>query len=96
MVNSYELLFITESTLDAERLTAIQDRIAGLIKAGEGTVESVDDWGVRRLAYKINKLDEGRYMLVNFQCESTKIVSIDKQMRIMQDVVRFVVVRKGD
>ena len=67
-----------------------------MIKAGEGTVESVDDWGVRRLAYKINKLDEGRYQLINFQCDSAKIAAIDKQVRIMQDVMRFVVVRKGE
>jgi small subunit ribosomal protein S6 len=96
MVNSYELLFITEPALDQERLAAIQDRISGLIKAGAGTVESVDDWGVRRLAYKINKSDEGRYLLINFQCAAEQIAAIDKQMRIIQDVMRFVVVRKGD
>jgi small subunit ribosomal protein S6 len=96
MVNSYELLFITEPALDQERLATIQDRIAGLIKAGQGTVESIDDWGVRRLAYKINKSDEGRYQLINFQCDSAQIATIDKQVRIMQDVMRFVVVRKGE
>ncbi|MFA6448774.1 MAG: 30S ribosomal protein S6 [bacterium] len=94
--NSYELLFITEPALDAERLAAIQERIAGMITAGAGTVESTDDWGVRRLAYKIKKSDEGRYILINFLCDPAQIAAIDKQIRIMQDIMRFVVVRKGD
>jgi small subunit ribosomal protein S6 len=90
------LLFIAEPTLDQERLAAIQERISNLISQGEGAVDSVDDWGIRRFAYQIKKFAEGRYMLVNFQCPATRIDALNKQMRLVQDVIRFVVVRKGD
>ncbi len=93
---AYELLFLAEPTLEQERLAAIQERITNLISQGEGVVDSVDDWGIRRLAYQIKKFDEGRYILVNFQCPTSRIEALNKQMRLMQDVLRFVVVRKGD
>ena len=59
--NSYELLFITDPALAPENLTALQDRIGSILTANNGEVEGIDDWGVRRLAYQINRLDEGRY-----------------------------------
>ncbi len=95
-MNSYELLFIAEPSLDQERLAVIQDRIKNLITNGNGIIDSVDDWGIRRLAYKINKSEEGRYILINFQSASSLVSALDRQMRLLQDVIRFMVVRKGD
>jgi small subunit ribosomal protein S6 len=94
--NSYELLFITDPALAPENLTALQDRIGSILTASKGEVEGIDDWGVRRLAYQINSLDEGRYVLVNFKCEPATLAELKKQLGYMQDVVRFMLIRKGD
>ncbi len=93
---SYELLFIAEPSLDPERLAVIQDRIKNLVTAGDGIIDSVDDWGIRKLTYKINKSEEGRYILINFQSAPSLLGALDRQMRLLQDVIRFMVVRKGD
>jgi len=95
-LNDYEILFITDPSLDEERLTGILDRIRNHATANSGTVESVDDWGVRRLAYTIKRLNEGRYTLVNFKCDPEAINPLDKQLRVLQEVIRFVIIRKGE
>jgi len=95
-LNSYELMLIVNPALEDERLNAILDRVKNLVDGDSGVNESVDDWGVRRLAYPINKLEDGRYLLINFQAKPSLIETISQQLRLVVDVERFVVVRKGD
>lgn len=95
-MNSYELVFITNPDLEEERMTAILDRIRSLIASANGNVDSVDDWGMRKLAYSIRKMSEGRYTLINFQSAPSLIGALEKQMKLIQEVMRFVVVKKGD
>ncbi len=90
----YEILYITDPTLTEEKQAALQDRIRKQIEVGCGEIESTDDWGLRRLAYPINKMEEGRYTLINFQSETQSIKPLDKQFRLIQGLMRFVIVRK--
>jgi small subunit ribosomal protein S6 len=95
-LNSYELVFITIPSIEDERMTAILDKISGIITSGSGRVESVDDWGMRRLTFSIKKVNEGRYTLMNFECAPSLIAALERQIRLIQEVIRYVVVKKGE
>ena len=90
----YELLYISDPNLTDDKRQTLEDRIQRHIETGGGNIDSVDDWGVRRLAYPIKKLEEGRYKLVNFACESEYLNTLEKQLRLVQGMIRFILVRK--
>ena len=92
----YELLYIVDPRLPEDELAALQERLNNAITAGNGEVVSTDTMGVRRLAYPIKKLDEGRYLLINFKSESALAQSLNAQLRLLQQVVRFMIVNKEE
>ena len=65
----YETMLVTTATLDEEATAALVGKFKSLIEAN-GTIDSVEDWGKRRLAYPINKENEGVYTLINFTSEA--------------------------
>ena len=65
-MRKYETIFIQNPTFDEETLNANIEKFKGIIENGGGTVDNVDVWGKRKLAYEINKVNEGFYTLVNF------------------------------
>ena len=71
-------------------------RIETTITTDSGVVDSVEEWGKRKLAYAIDKLTDGDYTLINFHAEPTAIAELDRVLRIMDDVVRFMIVRRDD
>ena len=89
----YELLFITKPDYDEEKVASVISRYTDLITNANGIVKSAQKWGKRRLAYEIDDLREGLYILVNFQSESHVASEIDRLMKIDQDVVRHMISR---
>ena len=65
-INKYETIFVLDSTKTEDEITALVEKFKSLIEAN-GEIESVDEWGKRRLAYPINDLTEGYYVLINFK-----------------------------
>ena len=95
-MKAYELLYFVAPTLEEEARAAVQERISGVITAGEGTVDNVDDWGKRKLAYEINNLTEGDYILVDFHADPENIAELDRVLRINDAVQRHMIVRRDD
>ena len=93
ILNSYETIFIIDASLDEESVKGLQEKFTSLIEKN-GTVESVDEWGKRRLAYPIDYKTEGYYVLVNFTAPATLPSELERVMRITDGVVRFMVVKK--
>lgn len=93
-MNKYELAVILNPTLDEEAVKAEHASIQALIERFGGTVEKVDDWGKRRLAYEINKLNDGFYSFYTFNSESSAPNEIEQRMRIKENVLRYLVVRQ--
>lgn len=91
-MKAYELLLFTNPTVDEENRLATLKRIDEVIAAAGGTVENVDEWGRRKLAFEINKLTEGDYVLINFQMEPDQIAELDRVLRINDVVVRHMIV----
>lgn len=95
ILNSYETIFIIDATLEEEARTALQEKFTSLI-AKNGTVEAVDEWGKRRLAYEINDRTEGYYVLVDFKAASEFPKELDRQYRITDGILRTIIIRKED
>ena len=95
IINKYETIFVLDADLDEERTAALTERFQKLI-ADNGTVESVDVWGKRRLAYPINYKTEGYYVLVNFSSSPEFPKELERIYGITDGVIRTLVVRKDD
>ncbi|AFQ46434.1 MULTISPECIES: 30S ribosomal protein S6 [Desulfosporosinus] len=95
-MKAYELLYIIRPDLDEEATTALVDRLAGLVASNGGANLTVEKWGKRRLAYEIDDYKEGQYILMNFEGEGRTSQEIERVMKISDDVIRFLTVRKDD
>ena len=90
----YETLFILKPDLEEEAITAAIERLTELIQNNKGTVEQVNRWGKKRLAYEIQDYREGYYTLVLFQGEPETAKELDRVMRLSDEVMRHVIVRR--
>lgn len=95
-MKAYELLFIVAPTIDDETRAAVLKRIDTTITSVEGTVDNVDNWGKRKLAYEINGLTDGDYTLIDFHAEPANIAELDRVLRITDAVVRHMIVNRPD
>lgn len=93
-MNKYELAVVVKPSLEEEAVKAEFESIKGLIERFGGTIEKVDDWGKRRLAYEIQKVNEGFYSFITFDAESNVPSEIERRMRIRENVLRYLVVRQ--
>ena len=93
IMNSYETIFIIDAALEEDAIKALQEKFTNLI-ASNGTVESVDEWGKRRLAYEIKDRTEGYYVLVNFSADSEFPKELDRVVGITDGVLRSLIIKK--
>ncbi len=95
-MKAYELLFFVNPSIDDEARAGVMKRIDTTIVENGGVVDSVEDWGKRKLAYAIDKLTEGDYTLINFHMEPASIAEFDRVLGITEGVVRSMIVRRDD
>lgn len=95
-MKAYELLFFVAPTISDEDRVAVMKRIETTIAEGAGKVDSVDEWGKRKLAYEINGLTDGDYTLVNFHADPQNVAELDRVLRINDAVVRHMIVKRED
>ena len=95
IVHDYETMFIVNATLEEDAMRAIVDKFKALIEKN-GKVESVEDWGVKKLAYEINYIREGHYVLVNFEAAADFVAELNRVYNITDGVMRSIVVNKDE
>jgi small subunit ribosomal protein S6 len=93
VICSYETLFVIKPDLTEEATAAVVNKFTALIADNGGTVENVNVWGKRRLAYPIEKFVEGYYVLVNFKSESNLPLELNRVFGITDEILRNIVVR---
>ena len=93
-MNKYEAMYIIKPTVEAEARTALIQKFSGLLTANGGQVESVEEPGMKKLAYEINYIGEGYYVLVNFTAEAAVPAELERNFRINENVMRYMVIRK--
>ena len=91
-MRKYETIFILDPSFDEEAVKASIEKFKGVIENGGGTVENVDVWGKRTLAYEIKKVNEGRYTLINFAANPELPKELDRIFRITDGIIRHIIV----
>ncbi len=92
-LNAYELMYVIDALKNEEETAALVQKFSDLI-AKHGEVESVDEWGKRRLAYEIDHKTEGYYVLVNFKSDADFPAELNRVMGITDGILRCMVIRK--
>ena len=93
-MRDYELLYIIKSEVGEEQTQAVIDRYNGILEGEGATVEKVDKWGKRKLAYTIDKkYTDGFYVLVNFKGEANAVDEVDRLMKIDENLLRHMITR---
>lgn len=95
-MHKYELMVILDPELDERTVQPSLDQFLTVIREDGGTVESLDIWGKRRLAYEIQKKSEGIYAVVNFTATPAAAAELDRQLRLNEAVMRTKVLRAED
>lgn len=93
-MNNYEILYIIKADVEEGARDAVIARYETLVKEKGGEVQKTEKWGMKKFAYPINFKDEGFYVLMNFSSDATLPKEIDRQMRISDEVVRLMILKK--
>ncbi len=93
MANSYESMLVFSVTGGDDAVNALVEKFKALIEAN-GTIESIEEWGKRKLAYPINYETEGYYLLVTFSCEPEFPAELDRIVKITEGVLRSLTIKK--
>jgi small subunit ribosomal protein S6 len=93
VTHQYELMVILDPEIDERTVAPSLDRFLNVIRNDGGTIDNVDIWGRRRLAYEIQKKTEGIYAVVNFTANSDATVELDRQLKLSEAVLRTKVLR---
>ncbi len=87
----YELVCIIHPDLDEAAFTGVVDKVKGWVVDNNGSVDKVEIWGRRRLAYAIKKHREGQYVLFNLSLEPTTMTILDQNLRFLEPVIRYMI-----
>ncbi|HEV8634309.1 MAG TPA: 30S ribosomal protein S6 [Chloroflexota bacterium] len=94
-MRDYELVYVVRATTGDAEVGALIERVQGWIGAEGGEVQKVNPWGRRRLAYPIEDLRDGVYIQVNFRADPRSIKPLERNLKLTEDVVRYLLTRPG-
>ena len=92
-MNKYELTVVVNAKLEDEERLATVEKVKEYVARFGGEITNVDEWGKKRLAYEIQKMKEGFYYFIQFNAASTAPAEIERRVRIMDNVIRYLCVR---
>ncbi|OFM01771.1 30S ribosomal protein S6 [Corynebacterium sp. HMSC06D04] len=92
-VRHYEVMIILDPNQDERTVSPSLDKFLEVVRKDGGKVENVDVWGKRRLAYAINKKEEGIYAVVTLECESASVLELDRRLNLNDTILRTKVLR---
>jgi small subunit ribosomal protein S6 len=90
-MKSYEVLYIIKADVNDDAKESVIEKFSTLVTSLNGTVDTVDKWGLKKYAYPINYTTEGYYVLMAFTAEENVPAEMNRQMRITDEVVRFMI-----
>ena len=92
-MSKYELAVVVSAKLEDDARAEVIEKVKALVTRFGGNVTDVDEWGKRRLAYEIQKMKEAYYYFVHFESDTTTPVEVEKRIRIMDGVIRYLCVK---
>lgn len=94
-MRAYEVVVILDPSLDERTVAPSLDKYLNVVRTDGGTVDNVDIWGRRKLAYEIKKSAEGIYAIVNLNAEPATVKELDRQLTLNESILRTKVIRPG-
>jgi len=94
-VHTYEVMYIVKP-IEETAFEAIVKKFDDLLAANGATVEKTDRWGKKRLAYEIKDFVDGIYVLVTFQADGKTVKELDRVMKITDEILRHMIIKKGE
>ena len=95
-MNKYELALVVTAKIDDNARAEVVEKAKGYITRANGVIAGIEEWGKKRLAYEIQYQREGYYYFIHFEAEPTVPAVIERDLRIMDNVLRYLVVRQED
>ena len=95
-MRNYEVAYIADPDLDEQAQAALDERVAGWISSSGGTLQQVDRWGKRRMAYPIRKRLDGIYIFVQAQLPAPAAAQIEREMRLQESILRFMITAQAE
>ena len=93
-MNKYECMYILKPNLEDEKRNELIKRFSDIIEKNGGKVSDVDEWGVKKMAYAINYITDGYYILTHFEANPDLPLELERNFKINEDVMRFLVLRQ--
>lgn len=93
-MNKYELAVVVNAKIEDDARTATIEKVKEYITRYNGTVTNVDEWGKKKLAYEIQKMSEGYYYFIQFEADADCPAEVERHVRIMENVLRYLCVRQ--
>ena len=92
-MNKYETMYIISPTLDEEQVKALVEKFNNLISE-HGEIEKVEEWGRKKLAYEVQDQKEGYYVLMNFSANSDFPAELERNFKITEGILKYMVIKK--
>ncbi|EET58400.1 ribosomal protein S6 [Marvinbryantia formatexigens DSM 14469] len=93
-MNKYELAVVVNAKIEDDARTATVEKVKEYITRYNGTITNVDEWGKKKLAYEIQKMSEGYYYFIQFEADAECPIELERHVRIMENVLRYLCVRQ--
>jgi small subunit ribosomal protein S6 len=94
-MRNYEVMFVIDSALEDAKKEATVETVQSII-AADGEVQKVDVWGMRKLAYPIQKKEEGYYVVIEFQGSAALPKELDRKLKISDNIIRHIIINKDE
>ena len=93
-MSKYEMTVVVSAKIEDDERAAVIDKCKALVERFGGTITNVDEWGKKKLAYEVQKMKEAFYYFIRFDAESTVPAEIESRVRIMDNVIRYLIVKQ--
>ena len=95
-MTKYELTLVVNAKIEDDARAAVVEKAKEYVTRAGGNITEVEDWGKKRLAYEVQKMREAFYYFIQFEGEATLPAEIESRIRLMENVVRYLVVRQDE
>lgn len=95
-MNKYELALVVNAKIEDDARAAVVEKAKGYVERFGGQISEVEEWGKKKLAYDIQKMSEGYYDFIKFEAVTTCPAEVESRLRIMDNVLRFLIVKDGE
>ena len=95
-MSKYELAVVLNAKIEDEERAKVLEKVKGYVTRFGGQISDVEEWGKKKLAYEVQKMSEGYYYFIHFEAETSAPAEIENRVRIMDNVMRFLIVNQNE